>query len=85
MNQSNEQAIDFTHEHSRQLMEDLQQLLSRWMEHGHCPHCLAAHLLLHAGSFAAINLEPGDIHSALGVISRLSEEAQRHAQRRAHH
>jgi hypothetical protein len=74
MNQSNEQAIDFTREHSRQLMVDLQQLLDRWIERGHCPHCLAGHLLLHAGSFAALNLEPDDMRSALEVISSLSEE-----------
>jgi hypothetical protein len=74
MSQSNKQAVDFTREHSRQLMEDLQQLLERWIDRGHCLHCLAGHLLLHAGSFAALELEPDDMCSALEVISSLSEE-----------
>jgi hypothetical protein len=74
MSQSKEQAVDFTREHSRQLMKDLQQLLDRWIECGHCLHCLAGHLLLHAGSFAALQLEQDDMRSALEVIGNLSEE-----------
>lgn len=56
----------------RQLLDTLDRLLDRWADRGYCPHCLTRALLLHAGLFAAHELEQDEMRDALKYIAELS-------------
>jgi hypothetical protein len=61
-----------TPELSQQLLDTLDRLIDRWVDRGYCPHCVTRNLLLHAGLFAAHELEQNEIREALAYIAELS-------------
>ena len=63
-----------TRELKLQLFRDLERLLLRWVDRGHCRHCLAGTLLMHAGFIAAHELGQDDMMAALEYIVEESDE-----------
>jgi hypothetical protein len=57
---------------SNKLLDTLDRLIDRWVDRGYCPHCVTRNLLLHAGLFAAHELEQDDMREALKYIAELS-------------
>jgi hypothetical protein len=71
---TNDQSKSVTQDVSDRILNQVDAILNKWNRRGYCPCCIARHLLMHAGLFAAHEVHPDDMRKALGYIATLNEK-----------
>jgi len=71
---TNDQPKPVTKDVADRILNQVDAMLGEWDRRGYCPCCVARTLLMHAGLFAAHELQPDAMREALGYIATLNEK-----------